>query len=245
MNKTLPVRIQVLQHEPYEGAGLTEEWAKENGHIISVSHVYKNEPLPTLESFDWLVIMGGAMSVNDEAEYGWLKPEKVLIHLAIKTGKIIVGICLGSQLIANASGKSVYKNPVKEIGWFPIRLTSEGLQSDFLTEKWNNQRFLHWHGETFDLPENAINLAYTEGCQNQAFSIGNRIFAFQFHPETNAQTFGQMVRAGGEELIKDKYVMTADEMKEQQKAIHSTQPLYFELLDKIAKRFLVSGIIDS
>jgi GMP synthase-like glutamine amidotransferase len=234
MDKTSILRIQVLQHEPFEGAGLTEEWAKANGHPLSVIHVYENEALPALETFDWLVIMGGAMSVNDESEYGWLKPEKELIRKAVKTGKIIVGICLGSQLIANALGQKVYPNPAKEIGWFPIFLTSEGLQSDFLAEKWNNQSFFHWHGETFDLPENAINLAYTEGCRKQAFSIGNKVFAFQFHPETNAQTFGQMVNAGGAELIKDKYVMTAAEMKKQHDAMRSTRPLYLEFLDKIA-----------
>src|SRR5579862_9068263 len=116
------LRIQILQHEPFEGAGLIEDWARDRGHAVTIIHVYAHERLPQTQDFDWLVIMGGGMSVNDEDEYAWLKPEKELVRKTIAAGKIITGICLGSQMIANALGKKVYKNTVKEIGWYPISL---------------------------------------------------------------------------------------------------------------------------
>lgn len=235
------IRIRVLQHEPFEGAGLSEDWALLNNHPVSVTHIYNNENLPDPDSFDWLVIMGGAMSVNDEDKYAWLKPEKEFVRQAIENGKIIIGICFGSQLIANALGKKVCKNKSKEIGWFPIHLTDAGKQSSFFAENWNNQSFFHWHGETFDLPENAIHLACSAACQNQAFSISNKIFAFQFHPETNEHTLGQMVGSGSEELVKDEFVMTAGEIKAGTSIINSTRLLYFEFLNKLAKVEQLSG----
>jgi GMP synthase-like glutamine amidotransferase len=235
MSENPLIRIRVLQHEPFEGAGLIEDWALLNNHPVSVTHIYNNENLPDPDAFDWLVIMGGAMSVNDEDTYPWLKPEKEFVGHAIANGKVIIGICFGSQLIANALGKKVYKNKSKEIGWFPVHLTEAAKQSSFITEQWNNQAFFHWHGETFDLPDNAIHLAYSSACKNQAFSISNKIFAFQFHPETNEHTLGQMVGSGSEELVKDEFVMTAEEIKAKSGIMNSTRSLYFEFLDKLAK----------
>jgi len=92
-----------------------------------------------------------------------------------------MGICLGAQLLARALGSQVFPGPGKEIGWAPISLTEAGMQC--CTRHLDNTRVLHWHGDTFDLPKNAALLASTEICANQAFSVGDRIIAFQFHPE--------------------------------------------------------------
>lgn len=228
------INIHILQHEPFEGAGLLEEWAKERGHKLSVTLVYENQVMPSLNAFDWLIIMGGAMSANDEEEYAWIKAEKEVIKQSVEQGKAVIGICLGSQMIASALGKAVYKNKMKEIGWFPLHLTDEGMHSEFLSPEWNDQLFLHWHGETFDLPEGAAHLAFSAGCVNQAFCIGNKVFGFQFHPETNLQTLAQMVNSGAEELIKDKFVMEAKEILKRASIIDSTRILYFKFLDKVA-----------
>jgi len=227
------IKIHVLQHEPFEGPGLVADWAAERGHNLTVTEVYNNETLPSPDSFDWLVIMGGGMSVNDEKELSWLKPEKEFVKAVIDTGKTVIGFCLGSQMIVNVLGKKVYSNKVKEIGWYPVSLTDTGKQSAFFTPQWDRQVFFHWHGETFDLPDEAEHLAFTETCSNQAFIIGNRIFGFQFHPETNYQTLQQMVESGNAELVKDKFVMEAAEILAAKNYIETTRPLCFELLDKI------------
>jgi GMP synthase-like glutamine amidotransferase len=232
------IKIHVLQHEPFEGPGLLADWANEKGHTLNITEVYNNDPLPAIDSLDWLVIMGGGMSVNDEDFLTWLKPEKQFVKAAIDADKIVVGFCLGSQMIANVLGKKVYENKLKEIGWYPIKLATQGDDLQFLTREWNGQVFFHWHGETFDLPDNAKHLAYTTGCTNQAFSIGNRIFGLQFHPETSYQTLLQMVQAGAEELIEDKYVMQADEILALHNYIKATKPLFYGFLDKIAQQAL-------
>ncbi|HWB63664.1 MAG TPA: type 1 glutamine amidotransferase [Chitinophagales bacterium] len=230
----MPVlKIHILQHEPFEGAGLIADWAAEKGHTTTITLVYEKQPLPPGPDFDWLVIMGGGMSVNDEDKYDWLKPEKQFVRRVIEAGKVVIGICLGSQMLANVLGKRVYKNPVKEIGWWPVQLTDAGKKSDFLTPGWDGQMFFHWHGETFDLPDGAQHLAISEGCKNQAFSIGKRIFGFQFHPETNLQTLHQMVNSGSREMVRDKFVMEPNEVLANEHAIQTTQPLVYGLLNKI------------
>lgn len=231
-------QIHILQHEPFEGAGLFYDWARENNHKLSVTELYKNEKLPALHSFDWLIIMGGGMSVNDEDQYTWLKPEKEFIKQAIHKGKIVIGICLGSQLIANAMGEPVFKNTEKEIGWFPVSFNSS--VSNLFGEAWNNQTFFHWHGETYNLPKGCKRLATSAACKNQAFQYGETVFAFQFHPETNHQTLNQMVNTGAAELVKANYVMEPAEILAKQNHINETKPLIYGLLDKLAKVELVA-----
>jgi GMP synthase-like glutamine amidotransferase len=229
------LRMQILQHEPFEGAGLIEDWARERGHAIAITLVYNNEPLPRPNDFDWLVIMGGGMSVNDEDKYDWLKPEKELIRQTIAAGKIVTGICLGSQMIASALGKKVYKNAAKEIGWYPIQLTHDAKRGNILNSNWHNQFFFHWHGETFDLPDGAVHLASSECCTNQAFCLGTRVYGFQFHPETNTQTLLQMVQSGAQELVKDQFVMEPQETLRRKDLINKTKLLVFNWLDDMAK----------
>lgn len=224
-------RIRVLQHEPFEGPGLIAEWAEERQFPLTVTEVFAGQALPEVDSFEWLVIMGGGMSVNEEAIYPWLKPEKELVRQAIAANKVVIGICLGSQMIASALGKRVYKNDKKEIGWYPVQLTAEG--SSVLNAPWHNQTFFHWHGETFDLPDGAVPLAYSAGCKNQAFCIGGKVFGFQFHPETNRQTLHQMVEAGGEELVPAEYVMRGEDILALENTSDKVKPLMFEFLDGV------------
>lgn len=232
--------IHVLQHEAFEGPGLIAEWAAERNYLLTITEVFAGEALPKVDSFGWLVIMGGGMSVNDEDVYPWLKPEKELVRQAIAAGKVVIGICLGGQMIASALGKRVYKNDKKEVGWFPVHLTTEGKESSLFSDYWNGKQFFHWHGETFDLPDGAIHLAYSDGCKNQAFSIGKNVFGFQFHPETNSQTLQQMVNAGGEELVKAEYVMTAEEILALENTSNKVRPLMFEFLDGVLGAIKVS-----
>ncbi len=227
------MRIHVLQHEPYEGPGLIHEWANERGHEIVITEVFNNRQLPKVNTFDWLVIMGGAMSVNEEDIYAWLKPEKELVRKAVAAGKIILGICLGAQMVASALGKKVYKNTRKEIGWFPIALTEAGMQHSFLSAGWHNQTFFHWHGETFDLPEGAQLLASSIACTNQAFTIG-KVWAFQFHPEVNTQVLNQMVSSGKQELTPAEFVMSSSTILEAQSTVNRVRPLFYNFLDKVS-----------
>ena len=108
--------LHVLQHVPFETPGCIAEWTRDNGYKMSFTRFYTGDPLPDINSIDWLIIMGGPMSVHDTAEYAWLNNEKKFIGSAIAAEKKIIGICLGSQLIADVLGAAVRKNGEKEIG---------------------------------------------------------------------------------------------------------------------------------
>src|SRR5690606_41801416 len=110
------LRIHCLQHVPFEGLGCIADWIKEKNHSLTISRLYLHDKFPETAAFDWLIIMGGPMSVYEEEKYPWLTKEKLFIKKAIDEGKTVTGICLGSQLIATALGAAVYPNGEKEIG---------------------------------------------------------------------------------------------------------------------------------
>jgi len=114
------MRAHYLQHVPFEGLASIGRWLDAAGYEISATRLFDPEKLPSLDNIDLLVIMGGPMSVNDEKAFPWLAAEKQFVRDAIDSGKAVLGICLGAQLIASALGARVYPNAVKEIGWFPI-----------------------------------------------------------------------------------------------------------------------------
>ena len=179
-----PMRIHYLQHEPFEGLGGMEAWFRGRGDAIAATHLYRGDALPAPADFDWLVIMGGGMSVNDEAELPWLVPEKALVRSAIAANKRVLGVCLGAQMIASAFGARVYKNAVKEIGWWKLTREPAAAAHPLGTALPDGAEVFQWHGETFDLPTGAVRLARSGACLNQAIAVGPRVLGLQFHLET-------------------------------------------------------------
>ena len=164
----------------------------------------KGEDIPDIKGFDTLLMMGGPMSVNEDDIYPYIKKEEKLVREFIADGKSVLGICLGAQIMAKALGSKVYKGKQKEIGWYDIELTSEGI-ADVLMRKlavhphvgdmWKRFKVFHWHGETFDIPEGAVRLAGSELFPNQAFRYGNRAYAFQFHIEVTKEMIYDWLKA--------------------------------------------------
>lgn len=205
------IHIHVLQHASYEGPGYIEQWADQNNYPLSKTYLFKNETLPKRTSFDLLVIMGGSMSVHDEDKFPWLVAEKEFIKACIDQKKAVVGICLGAQLIASALGADIYPNPHKEIGWFKV---SKAASHDELLEAFPESfSAFHWHGDTFNLPRGTKHLMYSEACKNQAFSYGNHVMAFQFHPEVTPALVNDFIRFGKNEIISDAFIQTETEIK--------------------------------
>jgi len=200
------MRAHCLQHVPFEGPGSIEPQLRTAGYELSHTRFFESALLPLRDDIDLLVVMGGPMSVNDELP--WLAPEKKFIRNLIESGKPVLGICLGAQLIASAMGARVYKNPVKEIGWFPVQgVTSPGSASFSFP---HSIEVFHWHGETFDLPPGAVQLARSEGCENQAFQIGRSVIGLQFHLETTLDSACELIANCRNELIPSRYVQTED-----------------------------------
>ncbi len=229
------MRVHLLQHVAFEGPGCIGTWAEEHGYRISVTRFYDDELLPSLDSVDMLIVMGGPMGVYDEVEYPWLIDEKRFIGSAIEQDKVVLGICLGAQLIAAVLGASVYPGAVKEIGWFPVALTEgEGAGADGLFKGIPTAfNCFHWHGDTFDLPAGAKLLASTKAVPHQAFSYEGRVLGLQFHLEATSETIAQMVAHGEHELLPAPYIQPKEEILGNTAFISSGNKCMYQLLDSL------------
>jgi GMP synthase-like glutamine amidotransferase len=223
------MNIHILQHVSFENPGMIRDWAIARQHPLSYTYLFENEIVyPDMTAFDMLIIMGGPMGVYEEAQWVWMKGEKAFIKQAVDAGKIVLGICLGSQLLAEALGAKVYPNAVKEIGFFSVTMMDDVLTAH-LPKDW---MVFHWHGDTFDLPEGAALLASSAVCKNQAYRKGNCV-GVQFHPEADKALIQQMVHHEKAELVKDEYVQTEAAIMEQLHLGDANRELLFQLLDNI------------
>ena len=202
------MRIHYLQHVPFEGLGHIETWARQQGHGLTATALFGGEPLPPLDAFDLLVVMGGPMGVYDTADYAWLTPEKRFIERVLGAKKKVLGICLGAQLLADVLGAKVYKNSHKEIGWYPVT-RAVGAQSQPWDSLFPEQFFaFHWHGDTFDLPAGALHLAQSEACRHQAFFYPPGALGLQFHLESTPSSIAQLVAHCGQELVPGAFIQS-------------------------------------
>ena len=228
------LRIHYFQHVSFEGLGSIEEWAGVSGHSVTATRFFKSAILPDISGIDWLIVMGGPMSVNDEEHFPWLTDEKKFILKAIDEGKTVLGICLGSQLVSAALGAKVYKNTEKEIGWFDIEFTPFAQSAKLFSDSGSRMKVFHWHGDTFDLPENAVRLAFSEGCKNQAYLYKDKVLALQFHLEPTLNSMQQMIDYGKKELKSARYVQTEQELLKEIHLIESNRKVLFALLTYLA-----------
>lgn len=229
------MKIHILQHVEFENPGCILNWAKERKHNLTVTKLFEEHEFPSTKDFDFLIIMGGPMGVYDYDKYSWLREEKVFIINAIANNKIVLGICLGAQLIADVLGARVYKNDYTEIGWFPMRKITNTKHNffDFIPD---NLNVFHWHGDTFYLPKNAENIFESEGCKNQAFVLKEKVFGLQFHLEVTKTSIQEMIKKGKHELINDKFIQLEKEILENEN-IEKCNKIMFNFLDKIEENF--------
>ena len=206
------MRIQCLKHVTFEGPAGIADWAEAQGHLITLTPLYEGVPVPDLDAFDWLVVMGGPMGVGDESVHPWLAAEKAFIGRAIAAAKTVLGVCLGAQLIAEALGARVYPNPEKEIGWMPVELTESGRASPLTGFLPASLDVFHWHGDTFDLPPGAVRLVRSGPCANQAFIYDGRVLGLQFHLESTPASVADILAHCAQDIVPAPYVQTAERM---------------------------------
>lgn len=226
------MRVHYLQHVPFEGLGSIENTLKDKGCSITLTQFFKKEYfLPDTASFDCLIIMGGPMNIYQQDLYPWLRDEKVFIKEAIDAKKVVIGICLGAQLIADVLGAKVYKNKYREIGWFPVR-TDKQLKTTNLSKAFPSEFFaFHWHGDTFDIPQGAFSIGETSACKNQGFIFQNHVVALQFHLETTKESIVALVENCRDELDGSLYVHSENEILVDQKYFLQAQDIINRLLD--------------
>nr|WP_156278341.1 type 1 glutamine amidotransferase [Paenibacillus sp. NEAU-GSW1] len=197
-----------MKHFSFDDESAIAAWAVRQGHSLNVIVPYEIAEYPAIASFDMLVILGGPMSVYQDEQYPWLVEEKRFVRTCIDQGKLVLGICLGAQMLSEVLGGKVYRNEFKEIGWYEVQRTEErhpcfeGVPQSFAS--------FQWHGDTFTLPDGAKRLAYSEACGNQAFAYGDSVVALQFHLETTPACAATMLDVWTHELVEAPFIQKAD-----------------------------------
>lgn len=223
--------LHFFQHVSFENLGIIESWAHHHDFTVSSTQLYKDQSISIPEQSDWLVVMGGPMGVYDQEEYPWLETEKAAIAQAIDRGKVVLGICLGAQLIAQVLGAGIRPNAYKEIGWFPVYLDSDVLAhpiSDVLPSQWDA---FHWHGDTFEIPDGARLLARTSACRNQGFVYDDRVVGMQFHLEVTRSGAAELVKNCAVDLSVDEFVSTPEQILSPQAPFAESHEVMARLLD--------------
>lgn len=192
---TAPRRVYVFQHVACEDLGTFAEVLAARGFAADYVRLFAGDRVPD----DWsdaaaLIFLGGPMSVNDEPRYPYLAAEKTMIRSALARQTPTLGVCLGAQLIATAAGSRVFSGGHPEVGWAAVSLTLEGRQDPLLAPLGDLAAVFHWHGETFDLPQGAVRLAFSALTMNQAFRLGQTTYGLQFHLEVDAEMIEAWIR---------------------------------------------------
>ncbi len=229
------MRIQCFQHAACEGPGTIGDWAAARGHVLTTTHLYAGDPLPEIGTFDLAVIMGGPMNIYQYRDHPWLRAERTLFQALIAAGGRAIGVCLGSQLLADALGARVFQNAHHEVGWFPVRFTDEArARLPFLPAE---ETVIHWHGDTFELPAGAMRLGASAACPEQGFLWDGRVLGLQFHPEMTPASLGELVAADGDSLHPELFVQTPVELLARgPESFEPPQRLLWNLLDEIFGR---------
>lgn len=227
-------RVCIFQHVPFEGPAAIEKWVYDKGGSLSVTKLYENAPLPSQSEFDWLILMGGPMGVDNFEEYPWLVEERRFILETIELGKHVIGICLGAQLIAAALGATVKKNEHREIGWFEVR-RAPNVSRTVLCDIWPERvNVFHWHGDTFEIPKDAELIASSDACANQGFILGDRVVGLQFHLEVTPDSVTSLIENCQNELDGSEHLQSTDHLIASDQRFIEANKLLLRLLDKFA-----------
>lgn len=228
------MRIACIRHVPYEGPGAIGDWAALRGHgFRDVSAA--GRAWPDLASFDMLAVMGGPMSANDDDEHAWLADERTFITAAIEAGTLVIGVCLGSQILARCLGGNVRTAAGREIGWYPVRLTEAGRASRVFSV-WPDEFVTgHWHGDTFDLPAGIESAASSAFTPNQAFETRDgRVVGLQCHLEWAPDDLRRLAAKHAAELeAGGEWIMPADRLFADPRLFRRNRRHLYALLDRM------------
>ena len=181
------MRVLIIKNVFSEGPGTIEEHLLSQGVPYSIIDLSIGEAAPEPDAFTHLLVMGGPMAVYEMHRYPYLIKEALLIDRAVKANRHIMGVCLGAQMLAHVLGARVYPGAKKEIGWYEVALTPEGMNDRTMTALAlpgrSAAQVFQWHGDTFDLPRGSVRLASSDLYPNQAFRYGDRVYGLQFHIE--------------------------------------------------------------
>lgn len=224
-------RAVVLRHVPFEGPGAIGEWLIARGYALDTVHLYNDDPLPAPDQLDWLVVMGGPMGVNDRDSVPFMAREIAFLKQALQQDYPVVGICLGAQLLAHCLGAPVRYQGFGEIGWYPVSAASDHPLAQLFADA---PCVLHWHGDTFALPDQATPLLQSAACANQGFLWQNRVLALQCHPEATPASLARLCDAEGAELEVAQWVQDESSIRAGAARCDGINQRLFAMLDWLA-----------
>lgn len=193
-------KVLVCQHVPHEPLGILDPLLRSRRFRIRYVNFGRHPHAePTLDGYDALIVLGGPMNLDQTDRHPHLLTEMRLLEQAFARDLPVLGICLGAQLMAKTLGAEVSKNPVREIGWYPLTLTEAG-QTDPMLGRLDGRKVFQWHGDTFAIPSGAVHLASSPTCAHQAFRYGKNAWGLQFHLEVDAPTIQRWIRVNASEL---------------------------------------------
>jgi len=223
-------------HESFEAPAAISDWAAKKSHEVTYTKLYDGDNFPSQLDFDFLVVMGGPQSpattiqesphFNAEKEIGFIKQ-------AVDQGKLLVGVCLGAQMIGQALGAKYEHSPNREIGVFQVEMTEEGIHDRLFKSFPKKFPVGHWHGDIPGLTDKAKVLAHSEGCPRQIVRYTPRIYGFQCHFEFTVEAIEALIENSTEELSQFKdlpYVETPAELRAHDYS--KMNELLFGFLDK-------------
>lgn len=233
------LRLHGIRHASFEEEGEIAAWAQARGHSLTHTDLWNREALPPLSSFDFLIIMGGPMNIYEEDAFPWLAEEKRLLKTAVDAGKLVLGVCLGAQLLADVLGGPVTPGQFREIGWHQVQAGPDAAKSAIFSKLPASYEAFHWHGDTFAIPPGALWTAKSVACAHQGFeSHGGRVIGLQFHLETNAASMADISANCADELNVDPtrqpYVQPVSAMLERPERLDTLRGLLDQILDNMA-----------
>ena len=245
-------RILVFQHVASEPLGTLDPLIRARGHRIRFVNFERDpDAQPNMDGYQGLIVLGGPMNVSEQSLRPHLRTELAVISQALKQQKPILGICLGSQLLAHALGAPIRLHTGPEIGWYPLHATEHGRDDKVISPLQPGHAVFQWHSYTFDVPHGARHLAYSETCAHQAFRYGENAYGFQFHLEmdrplierwlANPAYHEELRDAGlayGAEQIRAQTLQHVDALQ-----THAAQVFnqFLDLVGKPAKRLLLGS----
>lgn len=226
--------IRCLMHVPFEGPGVIADWAEQRSHRFEYTRIYEDPSLPEISKVDMAVVMGGPMNVFDFHIHPWMEEEIEWVGSCIRSGIPVLGICLGAQIIASSLGSEVRPGPYREIGWFNLNFLPCMGDYKICTELPPARKVFHWHGDTFDIPEEAVRIASSKAFPNQGFIYKGHVVALQFHLEVTPESVKALVMNCADELKEGPFIQTAEEILSEKKQFGPNQKLMYSFLDYLA-----------
>jgi GMP synthase (glutamine-hydrolysing) len=197
----MPGKFLVVEQVAHEDAGAFGPMIEEAGFEPLVARMHKNDPVPLDPAvFDGILVMGGPMNADQVGSYPCLADQLKLISEASRLNVPLLGVCLGSQLVAAALGGKVYAGEKPEIGWYQVEFTASGASDPLLGGFPNPLEVFQWHGQTYDLPPEAVLLAGSSMFPHQAFRAGEAIWGVQFHLEVTAANVSNWLEINRDEV---------------------------------------------